>query len=124
MAWQFRNDLPIYTQLMDQMKQRIASGDYTPGEKMASVRELAAEAGVNPNTVQRALTELEREGLMYSQRTTGRFITEDEGMIQEVKKDLAREEIQGFLTVMKKLGYTVPEILELLARQAERGETA
>lgn len=124
MAWQFRNDLPIYTQLMDQMKQRIASGDYAPGEKMASVRELAAEAGVNPNTVQRALTELEREGLVYSQRTTGRFITEDEGMIREVKKDLAREEIQGFLTVMKKLGYTVPEILEMLAREAERGETA
>lgn len=124
MTWQFRNDLPIYTQLMGQIKQRIASGLYAPGEKISSVRELAAEAGVNPNTVQRALTELEREGLVYSQRTAGRFITEDEDMIRDAKAGLAREEIQSFLTVMQKLGYTVPEILDLLTRQAEKGESA
>ena len=74
MKWQFSNDAPIYSQLIAQIKVGIVSGAFPPGERLPSVRDLATEAGVNPNTMQRALTELERDGLVYSQRTTGRFV--------------------------------------------------
>lgn len=125
MTWQFRNDLPIYTQLMEQMKQRIIAAVYAPGERVPSVRDLAAEAGVNPNTMQRALTELEREGLMFSQRTAGRFITEDTDMINEVKKGMAQAEIHNFLKAMTDLGYSPQEIIELLKQEAQKeGESA
>ena len=72
MSWEFQDHLPIYAQLMDTLKRRIVTGRYLPGEKLPSVRELAAEAGINPNTVQRAFSELEREGLIYTQRATGK----------------------------------------------------
>lgn len=125
MTWQFRNDLPIYTQLMEQMKQRIIAAVYAPGERVPSVRDLAAEAGVNPNTMQRALTELEREGLMFSQRTAGRFITEDTDMINEVKRGMAQAEIHNFLKAMTDLGYSPQEIIELLKQEAQKeGESA
>ena len=82
MRWEFSNDAPIYTQLIQQIKVGIVAGVFPPGERLPSVRELATEAGVNPNTMQRALAELERDGLVYSQRTAGRFVTEDKEMIQ------------------------------------------
>ena len=72
MQWSFSNDLPIYSQLIGQIKVGIVSGVFPPGERLPSVRDLATEAGVNPNTMQRALAELERDGLVYSQRTAGR----------------------------------------------------
>ena len=75
MEWQFRNDSPIYTQLTQRLTQAIVAGEFRPGERLPSVRELAVEAGVNPNTVQRALADLERDGLVFSQRTAGRFVT-------------------------------------------------
>ena len=78
MKWSFANDLPIYTQLIDQIKVGIVTGAFPPGERLPSVRDLATEAGVNPNTMQRALSQLESEGLVYSQRTAGRFVTEDD----------------------------------------------
>ena len=78
MKWQFSNDAPIYSQLIEQIKVGIVSGAFPPGERLPSVRDLATEAGVNPNTMQRALAELERDGLVYSQRTAGRFVTEDQ----------------------------------------------
>ena len=71
MNWQFSNDAPIYAQLIGQIRAGIVSGAFSPGERLPSVRDLAMEAGVNPNTMQRALTELERDGLVYSQRTSG-----------------------------------------------------
>ena len=77
MQWQFSNDAPIYTQLIQQVKVGIVTGAFPPGERLPSVRDMATEAGVNPNTMQRALAELERDGLVYSQRTAGRFVTED-----------------------------------------------
>ena len=83
MQWQFSNDAPIYTQLIQQVKVGIVTGAFPPGERLPSVRDLATEAGVNPNTMQRALAELERDGLVYSQRTAGRFVTEDNTMINE-----------------------------------------
>ena len=78
MKWKFTGDIPIYLQIMEQMKEQIATGTWKPGEKLPSVRELAVQAGVNPNTMQKALAELEREGMLYSQRTAGRFVSENE----------------------------------------------
>ena len=91
MDWNFRSDQPIYSQLTQRLTEAIVSGIYAPGEKLPSVRELAVEAGVNPNTVQRALAELERDGLVFSQRTTGRFVTENENMIVNAKLRIAIE---------------------------------
>ena len=114
MEWNFKADLPIYSQLVQQIKLAIVSGIYLPGERLASVRELATEAGVNPNTMQRALQELEREGMVYSQRTSGRFFTEDVKVIENAKKMLAEEQIRSFLASMTKLGYPREEIISLL----------
>ena len=114
MEWTFRNDLPIYSQLVDKIKLAIVSGALPPGERLASVRDLATEAGVNPNTMQRALQELEREGLVFSQRTAGRFVTEDITVIDEIKKTLAKGQIESFLKAMKELGYDRQGIIDLL----------
>ena len=97
MDWNFRNDQPIYSQLTQRLTEAIVSGIYAPGEKLPSVRELAVEAGVNPNTVQRALSELERDGLVFSQRTAGRFVTENENMITNAKLRIADERVGEFL---------------------------
>lgn len=77
MAWELDSDRPIFIQIVERIQMEIISGKYSPGDKLPSVRDLAAVAAVNPNTMQKALTELERTGLVYSQRTSGRFITED-----------------------------------------------
>ena len=121
MKWQFSNDLPIYSQLIAQIKVGIVTGAFPPGERLPSVRDLATEAGVNPNTMQRALTELERDGLVYSQRTTGRFVTEDQAMIASAKRSLAERHIQAFLEAMTHLGYDREEILTLLRQEESRG---
>ncbi len=115
MNWNFRNDLPIYSQLIEQIKLGIVSGVYSPGERLQSVRDMATEAGVNPNTMQRALQELEREGMVYSQRTAGRFVTEDLMLINSAKKALAKSQIRDFIESMTKLGYHREEIASLLA---------
>ena len=117
MKWQFSNDAPIYSQLIEQVKVGIVSGAFPPGERLPSVRDLAVEAGVNPNTMQRALTELERDGLVYSQRTAGRFVTEDTEMIRTAKEELAQRQIKSFLTAMLRLGYEKAEILSLVDRE-------
>lgn len=114
MNWNFRNDLPIYSQLIEQIKLAIVSGVYSPGERLKSVRDMATEAGVNPNTMQRALQELEREGMVYSQRTAGRFVTEDLMLINSAKKALAKSQIKDFIESMTKLGYHRDEIVSLL----------
>lgn len=119
MNWLLRGDAPIYAQLVEQIKQEIVSGGFPPGERLPSVRDLATEAGVNPNTMQRALAELERDGLVYSQRTAGRFVTEDREMIEQAKMGLAREQIQAFLESMSRLGYEKTDILELLQKEGE-----
>ena len=99
---------------MAQIKLAIVSGVYLPGERLAPVRELAMEAGVNPNTMQRALQELEREGMVYTQRTSGRFVTEDTKVIESAKKLLAESQIKSFLEQMTRLGYPREEIVSLL----------
>ena len=117
MKWQFSNDAPIYSQLIDQIQVGIVSGAFPPGERLPSVRDLATEAGVNPNTMQRALAELERDGLVYSQRTAGRFVTEDRTMIDSVKRSLAQRHIQAFWEAMTHLGYDREEVLALMRRE-------
>lgn len=122
MTWEFKPDRPIYQQLVEQIELRIVSGTYPPGEKLPSVRELAAQAAVNPNTMQKALAELERQGLVYTQRTAGRYITQDKELLQNAKDNLAREQIQEFFQKMRQLGYSETETLSLLTSAAkERG---
>lgn len=119
MEWIIDSDRPVYKQLIEQIELRIVSGLFSPGERLPSVRELASEAAVNPNTMQKALAELERTGLVYAQRTSGRFITEDKQMIKETKQALALQEISDFFEKMKRLGFDKAEILELMAKLGE-----
>ena len=119
MPWEFREDAPIYTQLIAQIQQRIVGGQLSAGARLPSVRDLAAEAGVNPNTMQRALTELEREGLVHSQRTAGRFVTEDAARIRQLREDLARQQVKDFLEGMFQLGFQRAEILALIEQETE-----
>lgn len=114
MSWEFQDHLPIYAQLMDTLKRRIVTGRYLPGEKLPSVRELAAEAGINPNTVQRAFSELEREGLIYTQRATGKYVTENEADIKSAHEALARTQVADFLRAMQSLGFSVGDVIVLL----------
>ena len=120
MEWSFRSDQPIYTQLAEKLRMEIVSGRYMPGERLASVRDMALEAGVNPNTLQRALQELEREGMVRAQRTSGRFVTEDLQVIAQTKKRFAEEQIRSFLEAMGKLGLPEREIVSLLEEALSR----
>lgn len=119
MDWNFRNDMPIYTQLISQIKFGIVAGQLPPGQRMATVRDLAQEAGVNPNTMQRALQELEREGLVFTQRSNGRFVTEDVSIIEGAKITLAKQYIREFLDSMGRLGYEREAIISLLTGSEE-----
>lgn len=121
MPWDLDNDRPIYLQLMEKIQQDIVAGVYKPGDKLPSVRDLALEAAVNPNTMQKALSELERNGLVHSQRTSGRFITEDEKMLMHLKENLASEHIREFIEKMKQLGFPEEETLRLI-QEAIKGE--
>lgn len=114
MSWEFQDHLPIYAQLMDTLKRRIITGRYLPGEKLPSVRELAAEAGINPNTVQRAFSELEREGLIYTQRATGKYVTENADEIKSARQALAKTQVAELLSNMQSLGYSVGDVIVLL----------
>ena len=120
MAWEFMNDRPIYTQLLEKIQLKIVAGEYKPGDKLPSVRDLAALAAVNPNTMQKALSELERIGLVYSQRTSGRTVTEDTELIKEVKESIAMEHINEFIETMTKLGYAKEEILSLMKSRIDK----
>jgi len=113
MAWDLDSDRPIFAQIVERIQLDIVSGVYKPGDKLPSVRDFAAEASVNPNTMQKAFTELERTGLVYSQRTAGRFITEDTQMLSDLKNSLAREKVVELISHMKKLGFTKEEMISL-----------
>ena len=96
MSWNLSSERPIYAQIMERITLDIVSGIYLPGARLPSVRDLAQDAGVNPNTMQKALSELERTGLVISQRTSGRFITEDLTMVEKTKQNLASMQIREF----------------------------
>lgn len=110
MEWNFKNGIPIYSQIMDEMTMRIASGAYAPGDKLPSVRDLALEAGVNPNTMQKAMAELERRGLVYSERTSGRFITKEEKILEELQAGLAEKYFNELSEKLRKIGMNEDEI--------------
>ena len=126
MEWNFKNGVPIYTQIIDEMTMRIASSSYAPGDKLPSVRDLAMDAGVNPNTMQRALAELERRGLVYSERTSGRFVTDNEEVLRSLHEDLARKYFDEFADKLSKIGMTPAEITgeidRWLREQSSKGE--
>ncbi|NLC43665.1 MAG: GntR family transcriptional regulator [Clostridiales bacterium] len=119
MSWELKSDRPIYAQLIEQLELQICSGVYPPGSRMPSVRDLAQEASVNPNTMQRALAKLEEDGLLYTNRTSGRFVTEDINRIRETKSKLAQEQIEEFLQKMTDLGFETGEILTIIKKITE-----
>ena len=119
MPWNLDSSRPIYLQIIERVQMDVITGRYQPGDKLPSVRDLAQEAAVNPNTMQKALSELERSGLIYSQRTSGRFITEDKELIHQMQKELAAAEVSAFVAHMKQLGITPEEIRQLLAETLE-----
>ena len=114
MPWELKPDRPIYAQLIEQLERKICSGAYPLGTRLPSVRDLAQEASVNPNTMQRALARLEEDGLLYTNRTSGRFVTEDIGRIRQTKNKLAQEQVQEFLKKMTDLGFQQKEIRTIL----------
>lgn len=114
MQWELNTEKPVYLQLVEQIQAKIISGIYKPGDKLPSVRDLAAQAMVNPNTMQRAMTELERDGLVYTNRTAGRFITSDEELIKQLKTEYTTAIVQDFLDKMKQLGLGSDEIISYL----------
>lgn len=122
MDWQFDSSMPIYTQLVYKIELAIVSGEFVRGQRLSAVRDMAAEAGVNPNTMQRAFQELERQGLVYTQRSSGRYVTEDMTVIENTKQALARENIKSFMDSMRRIGYSKEEIIRLL-ESSEREDT-
>lgn len=121
MAWSFSGEKPIYVQLVERLQTRIVTGEYPPGARLDAVRDLSEQAGVNPNTMQRAMTELENRGLVHTQRTAGRFVTEDAARIAALRDALAREKLGRFLSEMEGLGFTRGEVLTLLESEEEKG---
>ena len=117
MNWIFDNDRPIYIQLVEQLKICIVTGIYKSGEKIPSVRELALETKVNPNTMQKALLELESSKIIYTKRTSGKYVTEDKNLIEKLRKDIAREKLYNFVNIMQKLGYTKEDIINFFKEE-------
>lgn len=118
----FDSNLPIYLQIMDEIKRLIVTDVYKPSEKIPSVRELAVEFGVNPNTVQRALSELEREGLLNSERTSGRFISEDIALIENLKLDVVFQKIDQFIDEVRLYGCSDQEIINNVRERLANGK--
>lgn len=114
MEWKIDNNKPVYIQLVEQLKVKIISGEIELDSKLDSVRSLAADAMVNPNTMQKALAELEREGFVYSKRTSGRFVTDNTELIENERKNLVKDNVKKTLDTLINLGYTNDEILSLV----------
>jgi DNA-binding transcriptional regulator YhcF (GntR family) len=119
MSWTLQNDRPVYLQLIEQIKLRILSGVYPSGEHFPSVRELAAEAAVNPNTMQKALASLEQEGLLVSSRTSGRTVTTDQSLIRTLREESAEKNYRQFYLALVELGYTEDEIKDYIEKKRE-----
>ena len=117
MDWRFTDDRPIWLQLTEQLTRRIITGVYPPGSRLPPVRELAAQAGVNPNTMQRALAQLEQDGLAFADRTAGRLVTEDTSVLDAVRRAQARVLIEHYYDSMAELGYARTEAAELLKEE-------
>lgn len=122
MAWELDDDRPIYAQIVERLQVQIISGGYLPGGKLPSVRELAAVAAVNPNTMQKAFAELEKSGLIITQGTNGRVVTEDKGLIQNSKQQLAKRHVDAYFAGMEGLGYTRAQAAAFLRDAEGKGE--
>jgi GntR family transcriptional regulator len=108
---EFNSSKPIYLQLADTINRLIVSKELKAGERLQSVRDMALTYNVNPNTVQRTYSELEREGILETRRGQGTFVTEDENRLDQLRKDLKEEQIQSFIQVMREMGYNSFEII-------------
>lgn len=117
MSWKFDQNNPIYLQIITHLEYKILSGEYKPGDKLESVRELASIAGVNPNTMQKALQEMEGMGLINTQRTSGRFITDNATVIRKLREEVAEGRAETFVKELKKLGYSAEEIIRFVQDQ-------
>ena len=115
MKWEFKNGIPIYLQIIGQIKRQIVSGELAPGSRIPAVRDLAQEAGVNPNTMQRALTQLEQEGLLYTQRTSGRFVTQEEEIMKQTRMQLSDEYIAELFKHLQQRGLSRDDIVEAVS---------
>lgn len=122
MSWDFKPDRPIYAQLIEQIELKICSGEYALGVKLPSVRDLAQEAAVNPNTMQKALSKLEEDGLLYTNRTSGRFVTENEQIVKLLKNKITQNQINEFLEKMKSLGLERKEIIHAITNLLKEDE--
>lgn len=122
MSWNLDSSRPIYAQIIEKVSFYIVSGQYQPGDNLPSVRDLAAQAGVNPNTMQKALSELERENLVHSARTSGRFITEDKDMIEKMREELASTQIKEFLNKMSQMGFDYNKTIALLEKLGKENQ--
>ena len=122
MSYSFTNDRPIYIQLMEMIERDIASGVLPPGSRMPSVRDLASQIGISPNTVQRAMYEMERSGLLVSRGTEGKTITEDAGRIAQMRIDLAGQTIEQYFSAMRQLGFEDGESARLAGSFASGSE--
>lgn len=122
MAWNFTADRPLYLQIVENIQQKILNGEYAQGERLPSVRELAAEAAVNPNTMQKAMAELERSGLVYSQRTSGRFITDNELLLRNLRQHTAQSYMRDFVENMQTLGFSPVEAAQQLEEYLRQSE--
>lgn len=120
MKWEFDNDRPIYVQIVEQLKIRIITHTYPPGSKLPSVRDLSMETKVNPNTMQKALGELESAGLIYTQRTNGKYVTDDVHIISKEKEALIEEYMQAFLQDMTRLELTTEEIISYIRKEEKQ----
>ncbi|RSK27978.1 GntR family transcriptional regulator [Bacillus sp. HMF5848] len=118
---EFTGDKPIYVQLADDVIRKIVRKEINPGDKLPSVREMALQSGVNPNTVQRTYSELERVEIVETKRGQGTFVTENVDILQRLKESLRRDSIQAFIQEMKLLGFTIDEMIDGLQEVKEDG---
>ena len=114
MGFEFLNSTPIYLQIVEHIKTQIISKKYLPNQKIPSVRELSLAFEVNPNTVQKALSDLEDIGLIYTERTNGKFVTDKEEIINKVKEEAINKITDDFYESMKKMGFNKDDVLKLL----------
>ena len=119
MKFVFDNNIPIYIQLVEQLKIYIISGKILPGDRLPSVRDLALDSKVNPNTMQKALTELEEQKLIYTERTNGKYITEDKDLIEKIRKDYANELTKKYLSNMLDIGINKEDTTKYLKEYKE-----
>ncbi len=117
MAWKFTSDKPVYLQIADRLTKSVLSGEYKPGEQIPSVRQLALEAAVNPNTIQHAFTELENNGLIISKNTVGRFVTDDKSIIEECRNELAKNIVKDFIKNMTQLSITPDQAIKIIEEE-------